>query len=311
MLLLENSFHAAGKVVTSIQFTGNGQKVAICTESGVISVYQTQNWKLLREFRGLPSPLTQMGWTHDSARIYSGCGSRRFASCDMASGKCRAVPMTQPANICAVACCASKAGAIFGCSDGLIIVPDRYMRRFRDVQGHAGLITCVAFHPDTEHAVSAALDGMVRIWNLQRMLCERSVYAGARVSCLAFSPSHEHVLARSIADHLAMLRWPKLEKTATFRGHVPGTGLLQCGFVCASGDRAAWDVFASNGDGRVEIWGTNDNSEDPVVSEELHDAPFVAIHPHPLGQMIVTGSLGGDSRVKVWKVRQHDGQPDG
>jgi WD40 repeat protein len=144
---------------------------------------------------------------------------------------------------------------------------------------------------------------MVRIWNLQRMLCERSVYAGAGVTCLAFSPSHDQILVLSTADHLSMMRWPSLEKTATFAGHLPGAGVLQCGFVCASGDRAVWEVFASNGDGKVEIWGAND-WKTPVVSENLHDGPFVAIQSHPFGQIIVTGSLGPDSRVKVWRVRQ-------
>src|SRR5262249_36547656 len=64
------------------------------------------------------------------------------------------------------------------------------------LDGHSGIVDCVAFLPEGPRALSGSWDGTVRLWNLDtgrevRRVGEQS----AAVHCLAVSADGRHVLA--------------------------------------------------------------------------------------------------------------------
>jgi WD40 repeat protein len=285
--------------VHSLHFTPSGQRAAISTENGNIFIFSPPTLGLVRSFRGLPAPVTQIALTHDGARVSAGCGDSAFGSCDYGSGKWRSVKLKQTSNITAIACCATRAHAIFGCASGLLILPDRYMRRFREFQGHEGIITTVSFHVGTSYFFSAAIDGLVRIWSFARLTLERSTLASPTgVVAAALSPNGGHVLVLTRTTELLLLDWATLAKVATFEGHKPSNHCLQCGFLSNDGEQNLI-VFASNADSAIELW---ENSKKPTyISQTLHQGPLIAVQAHLSHRVIVTGSTEEQPPVvSVW-----------
>src|SRR5205823_2562211 len=80
----------------------------------------------------------------------------------------------------------------------------------RNLAGHAGMVDCVAFSPNTPEIASSSHDGTVRIWNVTTGAAVRTINAfpaannvpASFVYCVAWSPDGKQLAASSYAKSI-------------------------------------------------------------------------------------------------------------
>jgi WD40 repeat protein len=159
----------------------------------------------------------------------------------------------------------------------------------RDLVGHAGTVTGVAFVPDGSAVLSVGLDGTLRQWDSETGAGEVLLHgrAGAirAVACAIGTGS-----AAVAGDRLLLLtRDGQVSKLA---GHEGGT---LC--VAFSGDGT---LLASGGrDGVVRLWRPSDDTA--MTTVEGHVGPVRAVAVSSDGRFVYSG--GADGTLRRWPVR--------
>jgi WD40 repeat protein len=143
----------------------------------------------------------------------------------------------------------------------------------------------VAFSPDGRLAYSAALDGVVRVWNPQTGKEVRQYFGGSVI----FSPDGKYFLAGSNS--------PQLHDARTGAGLIQFIGHTEMALAGAFSPDDKYVVTAGN-DSTVRLWDIATGKEIRQFTGHTNTVWSVAFSPD--GKALITSSL--DGTVRLWDV---------
>ena len=164
--------------------------------------------------------------------------------------------------------------------------------------GHTGRMSAVAWSPDDRRVVTAAEDGVARVWDvrpsvgggLELAAAPRVLDTGAPEFTVAyFSPSGESLVTASITGTIRV--WPLDGGAPT----VLDSGAMT--FETAFSPDGRW-IASAGEDSNVRLW-TADGRHGPFVLEG-HREGVRALAFSPDGRQLVTG--GEDRTPRVWAL---------
>ncbi len=181
----------------------------------------------------------------------------------------------------------------------------------RILSGHHGLVTSLAFSPNSEWLASGSRDRTARLWDLQAgdPSVNFLVLAGHEdwVNAVAFSPDERRLATGSgdatirlwdlapLADSRVKLA---LEAPLVLRGHTLWVSAL------AFSSDGRW-LASGSGDHSLRLWDLR--AADPAAGPLTlggHDGPITTIAFQPNGQLLASGSE--DHTARLWDLQSRD-----
>ncbi len=229
--------------------------------------------------------------------------------------------------------------ALSGSADGSVRLWDvETGRELRRLDGHAGLVTCVAFSPDGRKALSAGYDHAVCLWDLQTGQELKRFKGSMRyINHVAFSPGGRRILVCAEKTvHLFNVQTG--QEVRRLEGHAGSvlTAVFSpdgCQILSGSDDRTLrlWDVesgqelrrfeghaagvrslafaFAGRGAGRralsggadrtVRLWDLDTGRE--IGRFDQHVDPVISVTATADGHYVLSGSR--ESVIKWWELK--------
>ena len=169
---------------------------------------------------------------------------------------------------------------------------EQAVRLLRTFEGHKEAVTCAAFSPDGQNALSGSWDQTLRLWDIASGDCIRVFDGhGSRVRCVTFS--HDGVLALSGDWNGKLCVWDTGSGrcVAELAGHTADVVSVD---VAADGRRAV----SGSWDKTIVVWDIVNRSALSRFSG--HKEWVFSVVFSPDGQQVVSGAA--DGTLRVWDV---------
>jgi WD40 repeat protein len=182
-------------------------------------------------------------------------------------------------------------------AEGRVPIPDGPPGQVRRFEGHTDELNGVAFSPDGRHALSAANDGTVRLWDVATGKEVKPLVGHQdQVLCVAFSPDGRLALTGGKDKKARVWNVEKGEVQFTYEGQ---NDWIRSVAFSSDGKRA---LTASGGRGNadctVRVWDVADGRESHVLRG--HTVPVNSAVFTPDGRHVVSGS--DDMTVRLWDL---------
>ncbi|MFN2107594.1 MAG: BTAD domain-containing putative transcriptional regulator [Candidatus Promineifilaceae bacterium] len=171
------------------------------------------------------------------------------------------------------------------------------------LEGHAEVITAVAFSPDGRRALSGDDEGILLLWNLQNgEIIARFDLHTAGITDLAISPDGRSALATTGDDQIILLDLYNAAELGRFQGHEGAVtdvlfspGSQQAISASGSPDPAAPIIEED----AIRLWNLNSGEQVGRLNWQLNDVFQIDISPD--GRRLLSGHMY-DNTVRLWDV---------
>ena len=213
--------------------SANGRLVLSLGKDYVPCLWDLGNGKELTRFVGHVGLVTSLAFSPDARRVLSGGHDGSVRLWDAATGQMIRRFEGHTVVVYSVAYSADGRFALSG--GGAIVEKDgkreptdlsvrlwdvdtgRQVRRF---DGHAHVVTSVAFAPDGRHVATASMDETVRLWDVDNgQEVQRFLGHSAAVTCVAYAPNGKHVLSASRDNTMRLWDVTTGKVVQTFKGN--------------------------------------------------------------------------------------------
>ncbi len=183
---VKQAFKGHTGAVNAVCFSASEETVLSCGDDGTIRLWDVATGQCLQTLAGHSRKVTALSFFRDEKRVLSGSTDQTVRLWDLTSG--RNID-TRQAKCSVWTLGMSKDETRFmsaGGDDYSISLWNVAGGLIRTLKGHTDVVNGAVFHPDGQSAVSAALDGTIRVWNLalgtQTGLCENGPWSGLRLN---------------------------------------------------------------------------------------------------------------------------------
>ncbi len=151
-------------------------------------------------------------------------------------------------------------------------------------------VYAIGFAPDGERLLTAAEDGIVRVWNTRGQLLWKLGNSNERITAAMFSPDGRFILAGRRNGTASLWSAGGGELIKTWAAH---TDEITAVDFTGSGDT----LLTASMDGRVHLWHTGQATS--LVSL-AHKTPVLTASLAPHGRQVITGERSG--HLQLWQV---------
>jgi WD40 repeat protein/transcriptional regulator with XRE-family HTH domain len=288
----------------SVDFSPDGQTIAVGDSNGNIYLWNITTTQLLGKFSGHKGWVWSVTFSPDGKLLASGSTDSSVRLWDVESGRCLQVLTDHKYCVWSVSFSADGQQFASGSEDKTVRLWNLQGQCLRVLKGHTQSVYAVHFAPDQQTLASSSNDTTVRIWDVSNGRCLNVLQehtSGAM--CVRYSPDGQWVASgcrdgsiRLWSNDLPHDRHPKPDSTNSsvklLRGHTD--------FV--------WDIaFSSDGrflvsgsrDGTLRLWDMQDEQSIHVFEGHKHDVYGLAIDAN--NQLLV--SAGKDQTVRLWDLQ--------
>ncbi|MBN2269054.1 MAG: protein kinase [Sedimentisphaerales bacterium] len=161
----------------------------------------------------------------------------------------------------------------------------------KTLRGHEGAIYSIALHPDGKQVASGALDGMIKLWDLEAGT-ELATLRGHTnpVYSIAYSPDGKLVASGGSDRTIRIWDIPKGDEVTTLHGSQKGWNLAVA--FSPDGNRLA----SGGNDEKIRIWDLSKGEE--VITLGGQQGKILSIAFSPDGKQIASGA--DDQMVTIW-----------
>jgi WD40 repeat protein len=160
--------------VAALKFSADGRRLASLGYPGKITVWETDQWTVIREISGVMSTGWQgvLDFSPDGKAVVLGCFDRHIRVFNLANGNTDVnIPEAHSELITAVAW--SPTGSVIASGSGYNGGPIQLWdattgTRVRELEGHTGWMCQLVFSKDGQRLYSAAGDHTIRIWDVEK-----------------------------------------------------------------------------------------------------------------------------------------------
>ena len=171
------------------------------------------------------------------------------------------------------------------------------------LEGHAEVITAVAFSPDGRRALSGDDEGILLLWNLQNgEIIARFDLHTAGITDLAINPDGRSAVATTGDDQIILLDLYNAAELGRFQGHEGAVtdvlfslGSQQAISASGSPDPAAPIIEED----AIRLWNLNSGEQVGRLNWQLNDVFQIDISPD--GRRLLSGHMY-DNTVRLWDV---------
>jgi len=280
-----------------IKFSRDGRRLASLSYPDVATVWEVDNWMVVRRITGVPPLYTGLGaldFSPDGECLAIGDANHRLQVVDLASGKINfEIPEAHPESISTVAW--SPEGSVIatgsGYSLGKILLWDGDSgKSLGALEGHTSWICELVFSADGQWLYSASGDQTIRIWDIGLRRCLTTLRgSNDEIYGLTLSPDGT-TLASSGKDGVVAF-WnahPKLKQ------ELPK--LIALGKQAEPAFAPSSRVLAVPREGTVSLIDLTTLEEIKRLSAPDSDVKYVLFSPD--GTLLVSGDNNG--RIHVW-----------
>ncbi len=167
----------------------------------------------------------------------------------------------------------------------------------QSLEGHTKSVTSIQYSPDGKTLVSGSFDKTVRVWDVERGLCERVLEGHTgEVTSIQYSPDGKTVLSGSGDNTVRIWDVERGFCKQVLEGHTDGVTSIQY-----SPDGKT--VLSGSEDNTVRVW---DVERGLCGVLEGHTDKVNSLQYSPDGKMLASGGGGysGDNIVRVWDVER-------
>ena len=201
-------FDATSYPLTALVLSRDGKTLVSAQEDGSIAVWDIERGCALRNFEGChwdieDSTKVVLALTADGRRLFSGDGNIITVTEMADSSQTR---LMETAYVTALALSTDEQNLYCGSSDHMIRVLDaKNGHELRQLEGHSAQVTALLAIADGHMLISASVDCMLKVWQVESGECTATFHADAGIVSLASGPSGI-VAAGDDAGHVGLFR---------------------------------------------------------------------------------------------------------
>jgi len=309
--------------VNDVALTGDGRYALVAfggrffdmyqePTAGGVSVWDLTCGRRVRALRQHTDGVTCVKLLGDGRRAVSASWDRSMIVWDLAAQPNRPEQPHHAGSVNAVAISSDSRIAVTGSQDHTLRTWDLSTGRPRAVlKGHKQPITALRLLTD-KRAVSASLDGAVRLWNatsgrrlrtwraLSKGVLRVELFDGERKAVSTYVDGSLRIWDLTAAGRLWPPRWRALRPARILRGHTaPVTAV-----AVFAGDRR---VLSGSSDGSIRVWDVASGSQMGAVTEGVLGPREFAILPD-LRRVVVAlhgipvGTMTDDETLQLWDI---------
>lgn len=280
-------------VAMSIAFRPDGKHVAAPAADHSVWIWDALTGDVVRKLTGHQDLVVSVAFSPDGTRLASASGDRTVRIWDVHDGRelfklqdqpVRNVVFSPKGDLLAGSGGADRTVKVWDARNGALV---------RTLDGHAGEVRFVAFHPDGRRLASAGGDaaqpGEVKVWNFDGTAVFSLREHRLPVESIAFSTDGSFLVSASMDGTLRVCETGAGRVHRTLKGHrdqVRTVAFSPDGRTLASGSV----------DGTILIWG--EHASQPALTLRGHTDHVHAVAFGPDSRLVA--SAGQDRTVRLW-----------
>ncbi|KAF8962370.1 hypothetical protein BGZ46_001183 [Entomortierella lignicola] len=279
-------------------YSPDGNILALGLKNGIISFYETSNWKRTQRLTGHEREVTSLSFSTTNNRIASGSSDKTVRLWDIDTGECVHTLQGHSHYVRSVVYSLKGDRIASGSSDSTIRLWDVGTGEcVLTLQGHSDWVRSVVYSPKGDRIASGSDDSTVRVWDVDTGECVYTLQGHSRfVNSVVYSPKGDRIASGSEDKSVRLWDVGTGECVRILQGH---SGAVTS--VVYSPKRGR--IASGSDDLTVRVWDVDAGECLQIL--QGHSSKAISVVYSPKGDQIASGS--SDCRARVWDVDTGEG----
>lgn len=166
----------------------------------------------------------------------------------------------------------------------------------RILPAHTDPITSVSFNHNGDFIASSSYDGAIRLWDVTNGSCLKTLMDIDRcpITYVSFTPNGRYLVSAQLNSTIKIWDFATGKPVKYYTGHVNEKYCIFANVSITHGQH----VISGSEDGKIYIWDIHSKSVIQVLDD--HKATVLSTDSHPTKNLIASGGLEPDHKVRIW-----------
>ncbi len=194
--------------VWSAAWSPDGRQIVSASRDMTIKLWYTEARDECRTLTGHSWGVSSAVWSPDGRQIVSASVDKTLKVWDVDTGIERRTLIGHRLIVTSTAWSPDGRQIVSGSDDYTLKVwSEEKGALLRTLVGHTHWVRGAAWSPDGRHVLSVSEDTTLRVWDAEAGKCRAIFYTDVPLSCCAWSPGGEHIVAGNVLGGIYWLRW--------------------------------------------------------------------------------------------------------